>query len=239
MGEVMQIKPRNKREIQSDEIEFFFLVLFLAFSIIVLLSFRFVIIKKPLSDIYYYISGAIGFFLSVSIMFMIFFRVDAFERKMRSAINNYIAEQKYDLALEYLEGLSLKKRKQRTNSLIYLFAGYLELLKDNVGNAINYYDELKKKGSGYLDKGDLVRYVFFQFIISSTCDEFTSLKDLLGPNYPAILVSIKRTKEFNYLVQAIFCIVEKDYLMAKNHLLNTVFMDVPIVKRYVDNMDIF
>lgn len=72
--------------------------------------------------------------------FVIFANVSV-RKRISETVKAEIKAQRYDAAIEYLKGISQRKNLFSINQMVLFQLGYIELLKDNVEDALYYFEQ--------------------------------------------------------------------------------------------------
>lgn len=171
--------------------------------------------------------------LNLTIVFIEFY----FRSKLGSILQVYINEKRYDDAIEFLQTFCKKHKPYNINQSVLYYAGYINLLKDNVDDALFYLTQFeieKQKVANvyYLANTISILYIIYAY----KCDE-KSLRDIVSVinakcNY--ILKATRFNVDISEMLNAIKSFEENDFSACSIHLSKCRINKLPIVKRLIE-----
>lgn len=179
--------------------------------------------------------------LSTFILFTVFntliFSFDFFPRlSIVKTITILATEEKYDEATEYLRKFCIKRRSFSTNQMILYYLGYLELLKDNISDALYYltqFDQRKQSNMNVYCAALCLSLLYFLYMYNENEILLNEVNLIYQERKKFFIRTTKSNKEIKTVFYAIDCFNSGNVNEGMLTLQHSHFSKLMFIKRFV------
>ncbi len=159
--------------------------------------------------------------------------------KIEKNILDYIDNNKYSEALNYINDISSKRNFYSVNQMLLYYLSYLELLNNNINKAIIYLKQFNLDKQALTNTLYLVKAIFLLYITNYvTKEDHEHIYNIYITKKEEIIKLTSRSKDKN-LVKTLFLVIEniniKNLNDAANKLNTTEFNKIPLIKDFITN----
>lgn len=170
----------------------------------------------------------------------IIFSIEAIRKaKVEKNITNFIKAKQYTDAIEYLSKVASINRFYNINQMILYYLGYLELLLDNPKAASTYLDKFDLENQFLPNSIYLAYTIFLLYIIRYNTNDSAALENIHAIYTTKKKVLLEATlwkkvkNEMIYLFDIIDFLNNKDMKQAKEKIINSNLIHIPMVERLI------
>lgn len=152
-------------------------------------------------------------------------------------IKKYIIEEKYDMAIEHLQTIAGKRiLLSSTNQIILFYLGYIELLKDNLEDAIYYLTQFNIKKQTIINSHCLATTIFLLYMVFICKKDEKSIK-YINPLYQekkaSLIKATNSDQEITTMFNAIDSFNNNNIKECISILKRCRCMKIPFIQRFV------